>query len=70
LDEAAVNRAQALINDVVKATGTKKGIVMRTLRAALMGTMQGPDLLQSWLLLNQRGWDLSRFERNDSQPSP
>lgn len=70
LEEAAVNRAQALINDVVKATGTKKGIVMRTLRAALMGTMQGPDLLQSWLLLNQRGWDLSRFERNDSQPSP
>ena len=62
LDQGAIDRAQALINDVVKTTGAKKGLVMRTLRAALMGTMQGPDLLQSWLLLNQRGWDLARFE--------
>ena len=62
LDPAGVDRAQSLINAVVKTTGAKKGMVMRTLRAALMGTMQGPDLLQSWLLLNQRGWDIPRFE--------
>jgi glutamyl-tRNA synthetase len=62
LDEANVERAQDLIKAVVTATGAKKGLVMRTLRGALMGTMQGPDLLQSWLLLNQRGWDLPRFE--------
>ena len=67
LAEENVKRAQDLINDVVKATGAKKGLVMRTLRGALMGTMQGPDLLQSWLLLNQRGWDIARFEASLNQ---
>lgn len=55
------DKAQALINGVTKAQGVKKGVVMRTLRAALMGTMQGPDVQQSWLLLNQRGWDRARL---------
>ncbi|MGA1474468.1 MAG: glutamate--tRNA ligase [Prochlorothrix sp.] len=55
--------AKGLINQVTKAQGVKKGLVMRTLRAALMGTMQGPDVQQSWLLLNQRGWDRSRLDQ-------
>ena len=54
--------AQSMISDLVKTTGCKKGVVMRTLRAALMGTMQGPDLIQSWLLLNQLAWDQNRFK--------
>jgi glutamyl-tRNA synthetase len=54
--------AQSLIQSVVKATGLKKGLVMRSLRAALTGDMQGPDLLQSWLLLNQHQIDRLRLE--------
>jgi glutamyl-tRNA synthetase len=54
--------AQALIKQVVKEHKLKKGLVMRTLRGALMGAMKGPDMLQSWLLLNQRGWDRSRLQ--------
>lgn len=44
--------AQAIIQHVVKANNLKKGLVMKTLRAALTGDTQGPDLIQSWLLLH------------------
>jgi glutamyl-tRNA synthetase len=60
LDEAG---AQALIQQVVKAAGVKKGVVMRSLRAALTCDMHGPDLLQSWLLLHQHRLDRSRLEQ-------
>jgi glutamyl-tRNA synthetase len=40
----------------------KKGAVMKTLRAALMGSMHGPDLIQSWLILHQRQYDQPRLE--------
>jgi glutamyl-tRNA synthetase len=30
---------------VVKDEGVKKGLVMKSLRAALMGDMKGPDLM-------------------------
>lgn len=53
--------AQALIQTAVKAANVKKGLVMRSLRAALTGDMQGPDLLQSWLLLNPHGIDRERL---------
>lgn len=46
--------AKALINTVVKGHGFKKGLVMKSLRAALTGALKGPDLVQSWLLLQQR----------------
>jgi glutamyl-tRNA synthetase len=51
-----------LIQQVVKAQGVKKGLVMKSLRAALTGALQGPDLVQSWLLLNAKGWDKTRLE--------
>ncbi len=54
--------AQALINEVTKAQNVKKGVVMRSLRAGLMGELKGPDLTQSWLLLHEKGWDQSRLE--------
>lgn len=60
LTEAAV---QELLKQVVKEQNLKKGLVMKTLRAALTGALQGPDLVQSWLLLNQRGWDKIRLQR-------
>jgi glutamyl-tRNA synthetase len=62
LKDLTAEQAKRVLNEMTKAQGIKKGLVMRTLRAALMGTMQGPDMLQSWLLLNQRGWDIDRFE--------
>jgi glutamyl-tRNA synthetase len=55
-------RASELIQQIVKAQAVKKGLVMRGLRAAFMGTMHGPDLMQSWLLLNHRGQDQLRLQ--------
>ncbi|MEM9977389.1 MAG: glutamate--tRNA ligase [Cyanobacteria bacterium P01_D01_bin.2] len=54
--------AKGVINRVTKALGVKKGLIMRSLRAALMGDMQGPDLVDSWLILHQRGFDQGRLE--------
>ncbi len=53
--------AQKIIKQVVKAQNVKKGLVMRSLRAALTGDVHGPDLIQSWLLLNQIGLDRPRL---------
>ncbi|MBW4471824.1 MAG: glutamate--tRNA ligase [Stenomitos rutilans HA7619-LM2] len=53
---------QDLIKQVVKDQNLKKGLVMRTLRAALTGAMNGPDLVQSWLLLHQHGLDQTRLQ--------
>lgn len=54
--------AQTIIKQVVKDLDVKKGLVMRTLRAAFMGDMQGPDLVESWLILHQRGFDQPRLK--------
>jgi len=53
--------AKEQLNQITKSLGVKKGVVMKSLRAGLMGTLQGPDLTQSWLLLNQKGWDQIRL---------
>ncbi|MEM7064952.1 MAG: glutamate--tRNA ligase [Cyanobacteria bacterium P01_B01_bin.77] len=58
-----VGDVKALITQVTKALGVKKGLIMRSLRAALMADMQGPDLADSWLILHQRGFDQGRLER-------
>lgn len=55
--------AQEVIQQGVKAANVKKGVVMKSLRAALTGDLQGPDLVQSWLLLNQHGLDISRLQQ-------
>ncbi|WP_375515517.1 glutamate--tRNA ligase [uncultured Nostoc sp.] len=60
LSEAA---AQDIIKQVMKEQKVKKGLVMRSLRAALTGDVHGPDLIQSWLLLNQIGLDKSRLSK-------
>ncbi|AFY77168.1 glutamyl-tRNA synthetase [Pleurocapsa sp. PCC 7327] len=59
--------AKEIVDRVTKAQNVKKGLVMKSLRAALMGELQGPDLIQSWLLLNQKGWDKSRLQQALSQ---
>ena len=58
----SVDDTQSLINTVTKALGVKKGLIMRSLRAALMGDMQGPDLAESWVILHRRGFDQPRLE--------
>jgi len=56
-----IDAAKSLINQVTKAQGVKKGLTMRSLRAALMGDMQGPDLVESWLILHRRQFDRPRL---------
>jgi glutamyl-tRNA synthetase len=60
LTEATI---QDIIQQGVKSANVKKGLVMRSLRAALTGDMQGPDLVQSWLLLHQRQFDINRLKQ-------
>jgi glutamyl-tRNA synthetase len=61
--QLAEANAQDIIKQVVKEQNVKKGLVMRSLRAALTGDIHGPDLIQSWLLLNQIGLDKQRLNQ-------
>ncbi|MEM1369719.1 MAG: glutamate--tRNA ligase [Cyanobacteria bacterium P01_H01_bin.15] len=60
--EFDVAAAKSMISNVTKELGVKKGLVMKSLRAAFMGALQGPDLVDSWVLLHQKGWDTSRLQ--------
>jgi glutamyl-tRNA synthetase len=53
--------AQGLLAEVATAAGVKKGVVMKGLRAALLGSLQGPDLLTTWRLLHRAGADRERI---------
>jgi len=55
--------AQALLNEATTTAGIKKGVLMKSMRAALLGSLQGPDLIQTWLLLHRIGQDRSRISR-------
>ena len=55
--------AKALIKQVTKSQKVKKGLVMRSLRAGMTGELHGPDLTQTWLLLNQLGADKTRLQQ-------
>jgi glutamyl-tRNA synthetase len=57
----SVETAKGLVDDVVSTLGVKKGVMMKSLRAALMGDLQGPDLIESWLILHQRQFDQPRL---------
>ena len=54
---------QEIVKQVVKEQTIKKGFLMKSLRAALTGALKGPDLVQSWLILNQRGTDRHRLQQ-------
>jgi glutamyl-tRNA synthetase len=53
--------AQALLAAAAGAAGVKKGVVMKSLRAALLGSLQGPDLITTWLLLHRCAEDRPRL---------
>ena len=55
--------AKARLGDAAKSAGVKKGVVMKSLRAALLGRLQGPDLITTWSLLARIGEDLPRLRR-------
>jgi glutamyl-tRNA synthetase len=54
--------AQEIIKTVTKEKNVKKGLVMRSLRAALTGDVHGPDLIESWVILHQQGIDQTRLQ--------
>jgi glutamyl-tRNA synthetase len=58
------DKAKELLDQVTTDLGVKKGLVMKSLRAALMGELSGPDLIQSWLLLHAKGWDKTRLQQS------
>lgn len=62
-DQLTEANAQDIIKQVIKEKNVKKGLVMRSLRAALTGDMHGPDLIQSWLILHQRNLDNPRLQQ-------
>lgn len=55
-------QAQEITKKVSKEKNLKKGLIMRTLRAALTGAMHGPDLIESWVILHQREMDITRLQ--------
>ena len=65
LDAALFTKQEALdlINQTTKNCEVKKGLVMKSLRAALFGTLNGPDLIQSWVLLSRFSKDRTRIRR-------
>lgn len=60
--ELSAERTQDIIKQVMKEQNVKKGLVMRSLRAALTGDLHGPDLVESWLILHQKELDRSRLQ--------
>ena len=65
-DKDLLNDEIQAINLVKQATKTckvKKGLVMKTLRAAFFGTLNGPDLINSWVLLSRFSKDRGRISR-------
>jgi glutamyl-tRNA synthetase len=60
--ELSAEDAGQIIATLTKEKKVKKGLVMRSLRAALTGDVHGPDLIQSWVLLHQQGWDKARLQ--------
>ena len=61
--ELTETSTQEIIKQVIKEKNLKKGLVMRSLRAALTGDMHGPDLIQSWIILHQRDLDKPRLQQ-------
>jgi glutamyl-tRNA synthetase len=61
--ELTAEQAQALLGAAATSAGVKKGVIMKSLRAALLGSLQGPDLLATWLLLHRSGDDRARLQR-------
>ncbi len=56
-----IQTAQELIKYSADSNSAKKGLVMKSLRAALLGQLNGPDLVTTWGLLARIGKDRDRI---------
>ena len=61
--ELNIESAGEVIKSATKSQGVKKGVVMKSLRAALTGDLHGPEILPSFVLLHRKGLALSRLQR-------
>ena len=57
------NNAKEIIEVISIKHKIKKGILMKSLRIAFFGCLSGPDLVESWLLLSEKGEDLFRIQK-------
>ena len=57
------DKAKEIINEISKIHNVKKGILMKSLRVAFFGSLNGPDLVQSWELFSENKSDILRIER-------
>ena len=62
-DDFCTERAKEIMNTITKDMQIKKGLFMKSLRAALLGTLKGPDLISTWILLSRIGQDRVRINR-------
>ena len=58
-----LNKAKDLIQNTFSKTKIKKGVIMKSLRAALLGNLKGPDLISTWGLLAQISKDINRLKK-------
>ena len=56
-------KALEILNITAKEHSIKKGILMKSLRVAFFGCLNGPDLIQSWELFSENNSDIKRIER-------
>jgi len=59
--DLSVEQAKSLLAEAAVAAGVKKGVLMKSLRAGLLGSLQGPDLITTWRLLHASGEDRTRL---------
>ena len=64
----SAEQAQALLAQAASQAGVKKGVLMKSLRAALLGSLQGPDLVSTWRLLHPSGEDRLRLQSSSTVP--
>ena len=55
--------AKDFLEDLSKKSKIKKGLLMRSIRIALFGSLSGPDLINSWVLISKKGLDIDRIKR-------
>jgi len=57
------DNAKELITNICVKNSIKKGIVMKSLRVAFFGCLNGPDLIQSWELFSEIKSDITLIKR-------
>ncbi len=63
VSQLSADEAGQIIKKVTKEQKVKKGLIMRSLRAALTGDVHGPDLIESWVILHHQGRDKIRLQQ-------